>query len=62
MQFIRGWEWLILLLIVLLLFGVGRLEKLGAELGKGIRNFRDALAGKGEGSAESEEGKKEEPN
>jgi sec-independent protein translocase protein TatA len=56
MQFIRGWEWLILLLIVLLLFGVGRLGKLGADLGKGIRNFRDALAGKGE---ESEEPKSE---
>ncbi len=54
MQFIRGWEWLILLFIVLLLFGVGRLGKLGADLGKGIRNFRDALAGKREESEEPE--------
>lgn len=57
MQFIRGWEWLILLVIVLLLFGVGRLGKLGAELGKGIRNFREALSGKEPTSEESEEPK-----
>ncbi len=57
MQFIRGWEWLILLLIILLLFGVGRLGKLGADLGKGIRNFREALSGKGD----EPEGTKEEP-
>ncbi len=44
MGWIRGWEWIIILVIVLLLFGVGRLGQLGAELGKGIRNFREALS------------------
>ncbi|MCS7283541.1 MAG: twin-arginine translocase TatA/TatE family subunit [Anaerolineae bacterium] len=43
---VRGWEWIIILVIVILLFGVGRLGKIGAELGKGIRNFREALSGK----------------
>jgi sec-independent protein translocase protein TatA len=36
-------ELLIILAIVVLLFGVGRLGKIGAELGKGIRSFRQAV-------------------
>jgi sec-independent protein translocase protein TatA len=36
-------ELLIILVIVILLFGVGRLGKIGSELGKGIRNFRSAV-------------------
>lgn len=55
MGWLRGWEWIIILVIVLLLFGVGRLGRLGAELGKGIRNFREALSGKQEGAKEPEE-------
>ncbi|MCS7177874.1 MAG: twin-arginine translocase TatA/TatE family subunit [Anaerolineae bacterium] len=54
MGWIRGWEWIIVLVIVLLLFGVGRLGQLGAELGKGIRNFREALSGKSAKPEESE--------
>ncbi len=56
MGWIRGWEWIIVLVIVLLLFGVGRLGQLGAELGKGIRNFREALSGKQQEAAEPKEG------
>jgi sec-independent protein translocase protein TatA len=37
------WELLIILVIVLLLFGVGRIGKLGSELGKGIRSFREGV-------------------
>ncbi|MBI4771199.1 MAG: twin-arginine translocase TatA/TatE family subunit [Chloroflexi bacterium] len=36
-------ELIIILLIVVLLFGVGRLGKIGGELGKGIRSFREGL-------------------
>ncbi len=36
-------ELLILLTIVIILFGVGRVGKLGAELGKGIRELRRGL-------------------
>lgn len=36
-------ELLIILVIVLLLFGVGRLGKIGGELGSGIRAFRQGL-------------------
>jgi len=57
MGWIRGWEWIIILVIVLLLFGVGRLGQLGAELGKGIRNFREALSSKQEKSEEKDEPK-----
>jgi sec-independent protein translocase protein TatA len=36
-------EILIVAVVVLLLFGVGRIGKVGGELGKGIREFRTAL-------------------
>jgi sec-independent protein translocase protein TatA len=38
-------ELLIVLFIVLLLFGPGRLVKMGGELGRGIREFRQGLSG-----------------
>lgn len=38
-----GWEWVIILVIVLLIFGVGRISKLGSEMGKGIRAFREGM-------------------
>ena len=41
-------ELVILLLIIVLLFGVGRIGKIAGEFGKGIREFRDGLSGKGE--------------
>ncbi len=40
---INGWEWVIILVVVLLVFGVGRISKLGSELGKGISAFRTGL-------------------
>jgi len=43
---------LFILLIVLILFGPGKLPELGKGLGKGIREFKDALRGAAEGSAE----------
>ncbi len=38
------WELVIILAIVLLLFGVGRISKIGTELGRGIRGFKSGLA------------------
>jgi sec-independent protein translocase protein TatA len=46
-----------ILLIVLILFGPGKLPELGKGLGKGIREFKDALRG---GLERSSENKKEE--
>lgn len=45
MRFGSGLEWLIVLALVLLLFGVGRISKIGGELGSGIRSFRKGLKG-----------------
>ena len=39
----RGAEWIIILVIVLLLFGPGRIGKIAGELGRGIRAFREGL-------------------
>ena len=39
-----GWEWIIILFIVLLLFGPGRIGKIAGELGRGIRSFREGLS------------------
>jgi sec-independent protein translocase protein TatA len=38
-------ELIIILVIVLLLFGVGRIGKIAGELGSGIRSFKDGLQG-----------------
>jgi len=52
MNLIKGFglpELLILLVLVILLFGVGRISKVAGELGKGIRSFKDGISGKDEG-------------
>lgn len=46
-----------ILLIVLILFGPGKLPELGKGLGKGIREFKDALRG---GISGKDDEKKEE--
>ncbi len=38
-------EWIIILVIVVILFGVGRIGKIAGELGSGIRAFREGLKG-----------------
>lgn len=35
----------VVLALVVLLFGVGRVSRIGAGLGKGIRSFREGLTG-----------------
>lgn len=50
-------ELLIVLVIVVLIFGVGKLSDLGGALGKSIREFRDATATK---DAEAEKPAKKE--
>jgi sec-independent protein translocase protein TatA len=50
----RGAEWIVILLIVVLLFGPGRIGKIAGELGRGIKAFREGLGGekKDEGSTD----------
>ena len=47
-------ELLVILFIVVLIFGVGRLPETGEALGKAIRGFREAVSGK-DGDAEEEQ-------
>jgi sec-independent protein translocase protein TatA len=37
-----GWEWIIILVIVIIVFGVGKLPQVGGAIGKSIREFREA--------------------
>lgn len=41
-------ELIIILVIVILLFGVGRIGKIAGELGKGISEFRKGISGSDE--------------
>jgi sec-independent protein translocase protein TatA len=41
-------ELILILVIVVLLFGPGRIGKVAGEIGKGIKNFRDGLSGEEE--------------
>ncbi|MBC7812661.1 MAG: twin-arginine translocase TatA/TatE family subunit [Burkholderiales bacterium] len=43
MPSLGGGELLIILAIVLLLFGVGRVSRIGGELGSAVANFRRGL-------------------
>ena len=49
------WELLLILLIVLIIFGAGKLPEIGAGIGKGIKNFKKGVA---EFEAEKEEAAK----
>jgi sec-independent protein translocase protein TatA len=51
---IAGWELVIVLAIVVIVFGVGRISKIGGELGSGIKAFKDGLTG-GDDDEESPE-------
>jgi sec-independent protein translocase protein TatA len=42
------WEILILLLVALLVFGPKRLPEMGRSLGRGMREFKDSISGKGD--------------
>jgi sec-independent protein translocase protein TatA len=39
------WKLLIVLAIVLLIFGPGRISKVMGDMGKGIKSFKDGLGG-----------------
>lgn len=48
-------ELIILLVVILIIFGVGRLPEVGGALGKGIREFRNASSGADEADEEVQE-------
>ncbi len=39
----RGWEWIVILLVVLLLFGGKKIPELMRGLGKGVHSFRKGM-------------------
>jgi sec-independent protein translocase protein TatA len=52
-------ELLIILVVVIVLFGVGRIGKIAGEMGSGIRAFREGL--RGDDDPNKTKGKTEEP-
>jgi sec-independent protein translocase protein TatA len=42
---LHGWEFLIIIVVVLIVFGVGKLPQTLGSLGKGVRSFRKSAAG-----------------
>ncbi|GAB2562949.1 Sec-independent protein translocase subunit TatA [Dyella jejuensis] len=39
------WHWAILLVIILLVFGTGKLTRVGSDLGNAVRGFKKAMSG-----------------
>jgi sec-independent protein translocase protein TatA len=48
-------ELIIILVIILIIFGAGKLPEIGSGIGKGIKNFKKATSGELEEKPESEE-------
>ena len=51
------WQWVIVLVIVLLLFGRGKIPELMGDVAKGVRNFRKGMKDEVADDEESEEPK-----
>jgi sec-independent protein translocase protein TatA len=49
-------ELIIILVLVMIIFGAGKLPQVGGALGKGLRNFKDGVK---EGNEEKSEGEPE---
>jgi len=47
-------ELIIILVIIVIVFGVGRISKIGGELGSGIKAFKEGLGGDEEEEADVE--------
>lgn len=42
-----GWETILIVVLILILFGGRRIPQLAKDLGQGIREFKNAITGKG---------------
>ncbi len=57
------WELGIILVIILIIFGAGKLPQIGSAIGEALKNFKKSSDGKGEPpSKERESEPKEEPD
>lgn len=55
MGFDSIWHWLLLLVIVLVIFGTGKLTKIGPDLGNAVRGFKKAMQGDDEEAKRKEQ-------
>ncbi|HEX8786631.1 MAG TPA: Sec-independent protein translocase subunit TatA [Telluria sp.] len=39
------WHWLIVLVVVVVIFGTGKLRNAGSDLGKAVKGFKDGMKG-----------------
>ena len=53
-----GWEFIIVLVIVLLIFGPGRITKIAGEMGKGIKEFKDGITGEDDAKKDDKDSEK----
>ena len=51
-------ELIVILVIILIIFGAGKLPEIGSGIGRGIKNFKKATSGELEESPDSKEPKK----
>ncbi len=49
------WHWIIVLVIVMVLFGAGRIPRVMGDLAKGIKSFKAGMKDEAEGGAAAEE-------
>ncbi len=54
-MFPKGFEWVVILIVALLIFGPKNLPKLGKSLGKTVKNIREGMSGDDEQQAEQAE-------
>jgi sec-independent protein translocase protein TatA len=45
------WHWLIVLVVVIVVFGTGKLRNAGSDLGKAVKGFKDGVKGDEERAA-----------
>jgi sec-independent protein translocase protein TatA len=54
-------EWLIILVVVIIIFGVGRLPEVGSALGKAIRGFKKSVSSDDDKEKEAPPAQSEDP-
>ncbi len=54
-----GWQILLIVVVVLLLFGGKKIPEMMRGIGRGVREFKDGIAGEGEDKKENDDKKKD---
>jgi sec-independent protein translocase protein TatA len=56
------WEWIIIIVVILVVFGARRIPEIGKSLGSGIRGFRKELKGDDDTTDDSDTDASQAPN